>query len=263
MSKLPPMASKFSVRLVRRGVMALASVLLCTVPVAHAQGDAAVTTDTQTIRQWVFEMEKAYTQVQDYTATFYKQERVKGRLLAKETIQLKFRKPFSVYMQWTDVFAGREVVYQRGWNDDKIRAHQGSFPDVTVNLRPDSSLAMRGNRHPITQVGLGETINLIVRDARFSEHRPSDDVRYTDLGEFMIYGARSRCIEAITPSMLMSPYYAAKAKICFNTKTMMPTRVTIWDEQDHLLEDYGYANVQLNVGLTDADFSPDNPDYNF
>ena len=33
----------------------------------------------------------------------------------------------------------REVLYVKGWNDDKIRAHKGTFPDMTVNLRPDAN----------------------------------------------------------------------------------------------------------------------------
>ena len=30
-----------------------------------------------------------------------------------------------------------------------------------------------------------------------------------------------------------------------------------------LLEEYTYVDVQLNVGLIDADFDPDNPRYDF
>ena len=33
--------------------------------------------------------------------------------------------------------------------------------------------------------------------------------------------------------------------------------------EPQLLEEYTYFNITLNVGLTDEDFSPDNPNYNF
>ncbi len=252
-------------RSARWGALVLVSALAAAPASAQAPvatTDASSATASQ-LRQHVYAMEQAYSQVQDYTATFYKQERVKGRLLPVETMQLKFRKPFSVYLRWTGAFEGREALYVRGWNDDKIRAHQGSFPDMTVNLRPDSSLAMRGNRHPISQLGFGEVIKLMVRDARLSEVRPQDGVQYIDHGEHTVYGARSRCIEAITPPRNYSPYYATRAKICFNVKTRMPTRITVWDEEDTLIEDYGFEDVRLNVGLGDADFDPENPDYNF
>jgi len=223
----------------------------------------AASADASQLRQHIYAMEQAYTSVQDYTATFYKQERVKGRLLPAETMQFKFRKPFGVYLRWTGSLEGREALYVRDWNEDKIRAHQGSFPDMTVNLRPDASLAMRGNRHPITQLGFGEIIKLMVRDARLSEVRPQDGVQYIDHGESTVHGARSRCLEAVTPPRNYSPYYATRAKICFNVKTRMPTRITVWNDEDVMIEDYGFEDVHLNVGLTDADFDPANPAYNF
>jgi outer membrane lipoprotein-sorting protein len=251
-------------RSARWGALVLVSALAAAPAAAQAPVVAAQTSDAAALRQHVYAMEQAYAQVQDYTATFYKQERVKGRLLPVETMQLKFRKPFSVYLRWIGGgFEGREVLYVRGWNEDKIRAHQGSFPDVTVNLRPDASLAMRGNRHPITQLGFGEVIKLMVRDARLSEVRPQDGVRYVDHGESTVYGARSRCIEATAPVRNYSPYYATRAKICFNVKTKMPTRITVWDDEDNMIEEYGFEDVKLNVGLGDADFDPENPSYNF
>jgi outer membrane lipoprotein-sorting protein len=248
-------------------LLASAAIVTCVAPtIARADESAAgVEADAAKIRQLVFDMERAYEQVRDYTTTMYKQERVKGRLLPREEIQVKFRKPLSLYLKWTGaVNPGREVIYVKGWNDDKIRAHKGSFPDMTVNLRPDASLAMQGNRHQITEAHFGNVIGLIARDARLSESRPQDRVRYLDLGEQVVYGARSRCLEARTPSTGLLPiYYAARAKICFDLKTKMPTRIQVWDADGALLEDYGFQGTRLNVGLTDADFDPANADYNF
>jgi hypothetical protein len=247
-----------SLRSARWAPLFLVSALAAT-PVA-AQDVA----DGDELREHVYAMERAYAAVQDYTATFYKQERVKGRLQDQETMQLKFRKPFGVYLRWVGGdFDGREVLYVRGWNDDKIRAHQGSFPDVTVNLRPDSSLAMRGNRHPITKVGFGEVIKLMVRDARLSAVRPQDGVKYLDHGESTVHGAPQPLHRGHHPGLHYSPYYAPRAKICFNVQTKMPTEISIWDSENELIEQYSYADVRLNVGLGDADFDPENPDYNF
>lgn len=231
-------------------------------PVAAVAG---VEADAAKIRQLVFDMEKAFEQIDDYTTTMYKQERVKGHLLPREEIQIKFRKPLGIYLKWTgDVNNTREVIYVKGWNDDKIRAHKGSFPDMTVNLRPDASLAMQGNRHKITEAHFGHAIGVIARDARLSESRPQDNVRYLDLGEKVVYGTRSRCVEARTPAGgVFSVYYAARAKICFDIKTKMPTRIQVWDGDGALLEDYGFQDTKINVGLADIDFDPTNSEYNF
>lgn len=241
-------------------------VVAAAAPIVRADESASTAVaDAATIRGYVYDMERAYQNVRDYTTIMFKQERVKGQLLPKEEIFVKFRKPFSLYLKWIgEVHHTREVLFVKGWNDDKIRAHKGSFPDVTVNLRPDASLAMQGNRHQITEAHFGHVIGVIARDARLSESRPQDNVRYIDLGERIVYGARSRCVEAHTPSTGgFSPYYAARAKICFDVRTKMPTRITVWDENGDLLEDYCFQDTKLNVGLTDYDFDPDNAEYNF
>ncbi len=210
------------------------------------------------------EMKQAYSRVSDYTATFVKRERVKGRLRPREVMFIKFAEPFNIYTRWMQgKHEGQELIYAKGWNGGKIRAHTGSFPDITVDLDPEGSLATRGQRHPITDFGLGIMINLLARDVTLAGARPQDTVTYLDLGISKIAGATVRCIEATTPPARWSPYYAHRARICINTRTHMPVRVLIWDRDDHLLEDYTYKNIRLNVGLTDLDFSPDNPEYGF
>ncbi len=74
--------------------------------------------------------------------------------------------PFSVYLYFLkpEDMKGREVIFVRGQNDDKMIAHErrdsfkGKFGSLW--LRPDGSMAMQGNRYPITEIGL-ET--LVVR----------------------------------------------------------------------------------------------------
>ena len=74
--------------------------------------------------------------------------------------------PFSVYLYFLkpDSMKGREVIFVRGQNDGKMIAHErrdsfmGKFGSVW--LRPDGAIAMKGNRYPITEIGL-ET--LVVR----------------------------------------------------------------------------------------------------
>lgn len=212
-------------------------------------------------KQLLGAMEAAYASVKDYTATLLKQERVKGKLLPRETIQVKFRRPFSIYMKWTGAEkAGQEVLYVRGRNDGQMRAHPGSFPDVTVSLKPGSGLAMRGNRHPITEASLGDVLALMVRDLKRSEARPQDGVTLTDLGEETRFGARVRCVEGRFPA---EGYYAPRLRICVFVASKLLSRVQAWDAGDRLVEDYEYRDLRVNVGLRDRDFAEDNPAYNF
>ena len=49
----------------------------------------------------------------------------------------------------------------------------------------------------------------------------------------------------------------------------MPIRYAAWTwpptgtDTPVLEEEYNYRDIRLNVGLTDRDFDPDNPTYNF
>lgn len=215
-------------------------------------------------REAVYAMESAYAKIRDYTAVLHKRERVRGELMPTEQIEVKFRKPLSVYMKWiAGPNEGREVIYVRGANDGKMIAHKGSFPDVTVSLRPTSSMAMQGNRHPITDVGFGHMIDIVARDARRSALHPEDRVTYVDLGESLVHGAASRCLEQLVPPPAVARYYAARARLCYAVRTKLPTRVTVWDTGGELLEDYGYAQIRVDVGLGDAEFDPGNPAYKF
>jgi len=210
----------------------------------------------------LYAMEDAYSKVRDYTLTLVRRERVKGKLLAQETMQVKFRKPYSTYIRWTgSVYKGREALYIRGKNDNKLRAHQGSFPDVTVDIDPRGGLAMKGNRHPITEGSLGDLIGLLVRDLRRAESRPQDGAIIKDLGESDRHGQKIRCFDAIFT--VADGYYAPHVQICVFTATNLPSRVQVWDAREQLLEDYEYRDLKTNVGLRDADFDSTNPKYNF
>lgn len=220
--------------------------------------------DTTAVRQYVTKMQDAYEQVSDYRCIFKKQERVGGNLLPQETILLKFKKPFSIYMKWIkEPHKGQEIIYVRGWNDNELRAHPGSFPDLTVNLDPNGLLAMRDERHPVTEAGIGYTIKLVTDDFNYAVKHPQDGVKYYNRGLKKVSGRTTRCFEALMPIRSDSAYYAHRAVVYMDTTLALPARVTIYNNSNLLIEDYIYADIHLNVGLTKEDFNPDNPKYDF
>ncbi len=213
------------------------------------------------LEQTLDDLTHAYTNVMDYTATLHKQERVGGRLLPQEKILVKFRKPYSLYMKWIgSARKGQEVLYARGWNEGKVRAHPGSFPDITVNLNPKSKLAMRADRHPATQASIGDVIDImrenLQRAARDSKGAPA----VADVGESTRFGARVRCFEITFPS---AGYYGHRVRICVFVNTKLLSQVEVWDHSQRLLENYEYQNLRANVGLRARDFDPANTNYNF
>ena len=122
---------------------------------------------------------------------------------------------------------------------------------------------MKGNRHPVTEAGLGNTIDLIVSDYKRGKSHPTDSVRYYDRGTKTVFNEEVRCIEAVMPEEPGSGYYGHRAMICISENTNLPIHVRIRNSKSTLVEDYGYANIKINPGLTATDFSPDNPEYKF
>lgn len=91
--------------------------------------------------------------VYDYRGAMVKQE-LFGEELIEQKIAFKFSRPFKVYVKYLEPHEGREGIYIRGSNKDRLRAHKGSVPDVAVSLSPLGRVAMMDNHHPITSFGL-------------------------------------------------------------------------------------------------------------
>ncbi|MEQ1826169.1 MAG: DUF1571 domain-containing protein [Pirellula sp.] len=121
----------------------------------------------------------------DYTAVLLKRERVGGKLLPETRMEMKLRydtvettelvpnsrpRNVAVYLKTIEpkAQAGREVIWVQGANKNKLMAHEsGLFGLMTVELAPQSRLAMVGNRYPITEIGIEKLlIKLIERGER-------------------------------------------------------------------------------------------------
>src|SRR5262249_19064483 len=95
-----------------------------------------------------------------------RREQVKGRMQPEEVLLFKFRKhPWSVYFKWLGKEGnGREVVYVKGQHDNKIHSllAAGDIPFVPAGkpmaLDPDRVLVRAACRHPITQAGIGASV---------------------------------------------------------------------------------------------------------
>jgi outer membrane lipoprotein-sorting protein len=212
---------------------------------------------------WIKQAEEVLSKTDSYTVIFHKQERSKGVLGEEETIFLKFKKPFKVYMKWIKPpHKGRELMYMKGWNNNRLKVHEGGISGIfNFNLEPEGDLGMKGSRHPVTDTGLENIVRVIGRDLRRGVK--AAEVTFKDHGEEMIYGRATREVEGIFPKDMGKGYYCFRAVIYFDVETRIPTKVMIYDWDDELVENYGYEDLRLDAGLTDADFDPGNPEYRF
>ena len=78
---------------------------------------------------------KVIKTVDSYQGQFVMRELIGDKLVISK-VHFKFKRPFKVYMKYITKPEGQEVLFVRGENDNEIKAHKGSFPDITVNLNP-------------------------------------------------------------------------------------------------------------------------------
>ena len=103
--------------------------------------------------------------IEDYSASFFKDEIV-GSKRVKQKMQLKVReKPFSVYIKFLTPYAGREVIYVEGQDGGKILVHGTGIESIvgTLSLSPTSSRAMEESRYPVTMIGLRNLADTLIK----------------------------------------------------------------------------------------------------
>ncbi len=136
---------------------------------AAEQPPAAETgTDLPTVEELLSKAEASIKTIKDYTGFMDKQERYVDEMdhLHLEKTSIKFSRPFKVYIKFLNVYNGREAIFVQGWNDNEVRVHNGTFPDITVNLDPYGDTALEGNHHPVTHFGLENTIRISAKNLR-------------------------------------------------------------------------------------------------
>jgi len=208
-------------------------------------------------------MEQAFSKVDSYAAVFVKQERVGGSLLPQETVDIKFKKPFMVYMRWLKgPHEGREALYVQGRYGNKVVGHDGGLLRfITLHMEPTGTTAMKGNRHPITDVGIGRLIEIVTSNFRRAQKESALEARYR--GTLDVYGRPAYSFEAVLPREKDRGYYARRIELWVDRGYGLPTKILVYGWDGELLESYEYRDIRLDTGLTDGDFDEKNPGYGF
>lgn len=217
----------------------------------------------------IAESRARYQQVQDYTCTFFKRERVDGQMTPQFVMAMKFRaKPHSVYFKFVKPKAGREAIYISGRNGGKALVHDvgiGKLLAGTLALDPRSRRAMEDNRHPITDAGVGHLIEEL-------HQRWESEMKH---GETLVamrsvqVGTRHCTMIESTHPVKSPNYLFHKVKVYIDREHGLPIRFEAYDwprragAPPELVEEYVYANLRLNPGLRESEFDPSNPQYSF
>lgn len=203
--------------------------------------------------------------IQDYSATLTKRERLNGQLGDPQKLLVRVRhQPFSVYTKFVTPKPGQEALYVANQNAGKLVAMGSGWKRRfgKIKLDPEGSLAMADQRYPITKMGIynltDELVEIAERDVKYGEC----EVRH---GPSRIDGRPATMIEAVHP-VPRKNFRFHKAQIFIDNELRIPVayRAYTWPQpggEPILEEQYIYTDIKLNNGFTDADFSPENPEF--
>jgi hypothetical protein len=217
--------------------------------------------------------------VRDYTAVMTKRCRVQGRLSDHQQALVKIRNrrmengqlavPMSVYLKFRhpESINGREVIWVEGRNGGKMVAHDVGIKGlIRVSLDPNGSIAMRGQRYPITEIGLEKLVQKMIERGNQDRMHGECQVERFDAARVN----RRVCTVFRIDHPVQRPHFDfCRAEVFFDAESKLPCRYASWSwptkaNGDLVLEEeYTYTDIQLNVGLSDKDFDPDNEDYDF
>ncbi|MCA9079886.1 MAG: DUF1571 domain-containing protein [Planctomycetaceae bacterium] len=218
--------------------------------------------------QKAYQSIEALKEITGYTALFTKQEKI-GRSFVKSRMELKLREePFSVYLKFLEPSAGREVIYVDGQNNNLLQAHETGFRALlgTVSLDPKGSMAMDGNRHPVTLIGMRNLATGVIEQWL-------SELKLTGVTVNTFPNTR---MENTTCEMIETSYARPQQGVQFqmtrlyiDSETGFPIRLQQYEfpgrreRQASLAEDYQYSKIDTKATLQDIDFSVKNPKYAF
>lgn len=127
---------------------------------ATAPRATPTTNDLARIRTLVNESKAQLAPIQTYSVRMTRQERVGDTLQPEEEVILNLRRePRAVRLEWPDgPNAGREVLYVSAPNGGTMHIKMANPLVPRMSLPPDSPLALRQSRHPITEAGVDAMI---------------------------------------------------------------------------------------------------------
>jgi hypothetical protein len=205
-------------------------------------------------------LEEIDRNVGDYSCTLIKRERIDGTLGEHQHIFLKVRhQPFSVYMRFLKPFAGREVAFVDGQNNNEMVVLEAGLKRSLLgkmNLDPKGALAMRGQKHPITQVGIrnltAELLRRMEADTKYAE------CEVTTKAEKI--GNRPVTLVQVVHPVPRQNFDAHIARVFFDDELGIPIHYDsyLWPQQPGgeppLEESFTYTNMKINNGFTARDF---------
>ncbi len=205
----------------------------------------------------------------DYTGTFIKQERIKGKLGKEQWIDISFMdKPFSVAMNWIkNPPIGDRVLYVAGEFSNKMLIRPTNaflrFLAPTVARKPAGADAMKNTLNPITMFGFKNGLQNLIGIYKIARKRGECTEKFAGMAQ--VNGRDVFVLERFLPKRPGYPVH--KSIVCIDAEYLVPVSIEgyDWNERangwaNRLICRYQYKDIKFNVGLEKTDFAPNKLD---
>ncbi len=197
-------------------------------------------------------------EVQGYSCTLHKRERMFGKLKPLEIIEAHFREqPFSVFMNWKQgAGKAQRVLYVSGENHDKMLVRPaglaGAFGIFTRDVNaPD---ARASGRYLIDNFGIKLGTVRTLRAMLKAKERGALHVKYE--GIFQVPEAGDRlCYKLVrTPYEPVEDEGVFELTVYLDTENWLQVGSILKDPQGKLIAEYFFRDLRLNPKFKDKQF---------
>ena len=195
----------------------------------------------------------------DFHCVLFRTEMVGDALKPEEEIDFYDRfEPQSLRLEWIgERYKGRQLIYVAGSNDNKILVRPEGVVRIltvkkTLRFSLDSTIVRMYGRYPPDVAGYNNLMKKIVDIYGRAKKLNLGWVKASPPAAEA--GHKVQCFEVMLEPKLLD-VDVSKMVIWFDLQTLLPVHTVFYDAGGRMVEDYGWRDLQLNVGLTDDDFT--------
>lgn len=240
-----------------RALPVLASALVLCVPLPSVAQEAAGEDERAKrlaqlpVAELIASAQRKVGELGTYKLRLIKQERVGGKLLPQQTMELFIQQaPLAIIGEVVAGPAkGRRLLYNAALRTDEFRVKEagilGAAGPVWIGL--EHRMTRRDTRHPATNLGYAPVLALIEQD--FKKGRAAGGHVRKDEG----FVGDSYCMLYTAPKGVKD-LYADKARLCVDPVSLLPTLIETFDSEG-LMERLAFQLRDARVKTTGVEFT--------
>jgi hypothetical protein len=189
-----------------------------------------------------------------YRLTMRKQERIGKKVQDPEEIDVWYRdRPHSVFFGWSlGARLALRVLYVEGENNGNMLAQPRFFPKLIVSRDPKGSDAKQSGRYPISEFGLKQAMELVLKGWKEARAEGALHVAYLGVHRVPLAGDRP-CYKLHRTSYARPEEDGITELILYvDTETLLQVGTELWGKDHEFIASYYFRDIRI-----DPPFRPD------